>query len=181
VHFHALKLCPLQVWRRSLHLKCIQHLNQGSVVHRKSAFAAWLCMQHAGSKQLLCHGRTARCSCVRPFVPAGVGIAVQVGPLFLSELAPFHLRGAFNTQFQLFITIGILVRHNWGDRGGGVRDIICYSSSSASPWPFWRDTHSVVISYVATLVFSNSKFLWSWHGARQHAEISCAEDSAQLM
>lgn len=38
----------------------------------------------------------------------GVGICVQCGPLFLSELAPYHLRGAFNTQFQLFITIGIL-------------------------------------------------------------------------
>jgi hypothetical protein len=23
------------------------------------------------------------------------------GPLFLSELAPYHLRGAFNTQFQV--------------------------------------------------------------------------------
>jgi MFS family permease len=40
---------------------------------------------------------------------AGVGIAVQCGPLFLSEIAPYHLRGAFNTQFQLFITIGILL------------------------------------------------------------------------
>jgi MFS family permease len=39
----------------------------------------------------------------------GVGVAVQAGPLFLSEIAPFHLRGAFNTQFQLFITIGILL------------------------------------------------------------------------
>lgn len=44
-----------------------------------------------------------------PHAATGVGIAVQVGPLFLSELAPYHLRGAFNTQFQLFITIGILV------------------------------------------------------------------------
>ena len=38
----------------------------------------------------------------------GVGLCVQAGPLFLSELAPCHLRGAFNTQFQLFITLGIL-------------------------------------------------------------------------
>eukprot|EP00775_Hariotina_reticulata_P013342 gene13342-13470_t len=48
----------------------------------------------------------------------GVGICVQCGPLFLSELAPFHLRGAFNTQFQLFITIGILVAQliNYGNQ-----------------------------------------------------------------
>lgn len=39
----------------------------------------------------------------------GVGICVQCGPLFLSELAPAHLRGMFNVQFQLFITIGILL------------------------------------------------------------------------
>ena len=27
----------------------------------------------------------------------GVGFCVQTGPLFLSEIAPFHLRGMFNT------------------------------------------------------------------------------------
>jgi MFS family permease len=31
----------------------------------------------------------------------GVGLCVQCGPLFLSELAPAHLRGAFNVQFQV--------------------------------------------------------------------------------
>jgi hypothetical protein len=31
----------------------------------------------------------------------GVGICVQCGPLFLSELAPYHLRGMFNVQFQV--------------------------------------------------------------------------------
>lgn len=31
----------------------------------------------------------------------GIGICVQCGPLFLSELAPAHLRGMFNTQFQV--------------------------------------------------------------------------------
>ncbi|WIA37403.1 hypothetical protein OEZ86_014328 [Tetradesmus obliquus] len=48
----------------------------------------------------------------------GVGICVMCGPLFLSELAPYHLRGAFNTQFQLFITIGILVAQciNYGNQ-----------------------------------------------------------------
>ncbi|KAF8065876.1 STP13 [Scenedesmus sp. PABB004] len=48
----------------------------------------------------------------------GVGICVQCGPLFLSELAPYHLRGAFNTQFQLFITIGILAAQliNYGNQ-----------------------------------------------------------------
>jgi len=44
----------------------------------------------------------------RIFLGIGVGICVQCGPLFLSELAPAHLRGLFNTQFQLFITFGIV-------------------------------------------------------------------------
>jgi MFS transporter, SP family, sugar:H+ symporter len=39
----------------------------------------------------------------------GVGMSVQCGPLFLSEIAPFHLRGALNNMFQLFITFGILI------------------------------------------------------------------------
>jgi MFS family permease len=36
----------------------------------------------------------------RIFLGVGIGICVQCGPLFLSELAPAHLRGLFNTQFQ---------------------------------------------------------------------------------
>lgn len=36
-----------------------------------------------------------------PLLFPGVGICVMCGPLFLSELAPAHLRGAFNTQFQV--------------------------------------------------------------------------------
>ncbi|GBF93250.1 hypothetical protein Rsub_05982 [Raphidocelis subcapitata] len=44
----------------------------------------------------------------RILLGVGVGMCVQCGPLFLSELAPAHLRGMFNVQFQLFITLGIL-------------------------------------------------------------------------
>ncbi|KAJ4810086.1 Sugar transport protein 8 [Rhynchospora pubera] len=39
----------------------------------------------------------------------GVGFANQAVPLFLSEIAPFHIRGGLNILFQLNITIGILV------------------------------------------------------------------------
>ncbi|KAI8472941.1 MAG: general substrate transporter [Monoraphidium minutum] len=45
----------------------------------------------------------------RVLLGVGVGLSVQCGPLFLSEIAPAHLRGLFNIQFQLFITCGILV------------------------------------------------------------------------
>jgi MFS transporter, SP family, sugar:H+ symporter len=39
----------------------------------------------------------------------GVGFANQAVPLYLSEMAPYHLRGACNIMFQLATTIGILV------------------------------------------------------------------------
>lgn len=39
----------------------------------------------------------------------GVGFGNQAAPLFLSEIAPAHVRGALNILFQLNVTIGILV------------------------------------------------------------------------
>jgi len=39
----------------------------------------------------------------------GIGCANQVVPLYLTEMAPFKLRGALNQMFQLATTIGILV------------------------------------------------------------------------
>lgn len=45
----------------------------------------------------------------RIFLGTGVGLATQSVPLFLSEVAPFHLRGALNCLFQFAIVIGIVV------------------------------------------------------------------------
>jgi SP family galactose:H+ symporter-like MFS transporter len=39
----------------------------------------------------------------------GVGIASFVAPLYLSEIAPFKIRGALIAMYQLMITIGILL------------------------------------------------------------------------
>ncbi|WVZ62393.1 hypothetical protein U9M48_012149 [Paspalum notatum var. saurae] len=39
---------------------------------------------------------------------AGVGFGNQAAPLFLSEVAPAHVRGALNILFQLNVTVGIL-------------------------------------------------------------------------
>lgn len=39
----------------------------------------------------------------------GVGLANQSAPVFLSEIAPAHLRGGMNIMFQLAVTIGILL------------------------------------------------------------------------
>ncbi|TKY74367.1 Sugar transport protein 5 [Spatholobus suberectus] len=55
----------------------------------------------------------------------GVGFTNQAAPLYLSEIAPPRWRGAFNTGFQFFLGVGVLVagcinfvtaKHTWGWR-----------------------------------------------------------------
>ncbi|KAJ0974876.1 hypothetical protein J5N97_016841 [Dioscorea zingiberensis] len=52
----------------------------------------------------------------RILLGVGVGFANQSVPLYLSEMAPAHLRGMLNVGFQLMITIGILAANaiNYG-------------------------------------------------------------------
>ena len=38
-----------------------------------------------------------------------VGAATQLAPMYLLEIAPYNLKGAFGTASQLFITIGIFI------------------------------------------------------------------------
>lgn len=52
--------------------------------------------------------------------------SMQVGPLYLAEMAPAKLRGTLNVLFQLFVTIGILVA-----------GLINYGSQYIHPWG-WR-------------------------------------------
>ncbi|KAF6263304.1 general substrate transporter [Scenedesmus sp. NREL 46B-D3] len=56
----------------------------------------------------------------------GVGFATQATPLYLSEMAPYNLRGALNILFQLAVTIGILVAQ-----------LINYGVKDIYPWG-WR-------------------------------------------
>jgi len=45
-----------------------------------------------------------------------VGMATQLAPLYLTEIAPYNLRGMFGTANQLFITIGIFMGSVFGLR-----------------------------------------------------------------
>lgn len=56
----------------------------------------------------------------------GVGLATQATPLYLSEMAPYNLRGALNILFQLAVTIGIFVAQ-----------LINYGTQHIYPWG-WR-------------------------------------------
>ncbi|RCV10031.1 hypothetical protein SETIT_2G079100v2 [Setaria italica] len=62
-------------------------------------------------------GGSALCACAanlamlivgRVCLGVGVGFGNQAAPLFLSEIAPAHIRGALNILFQLNVTVGIL-------------------------------------------------------------------------
>ncbi|OIV96721.1 hypothetical protein TanjilG_09263 [Lupinus angustifolius] len=55
----------------------------------------------------------------------GVGFTNQAAPVYLSEIAPAKWRGAFNTGFQFFLGVGVVVagcinyataKHKWGWR-----------------------------------------------------------------
>lgn len=56
----------------------------------------------------------------------GVGFATQATPLYLSEMAPYNLRGALNIMFQLAVTVGILAAQ-----------LINYGTQYLQPWG-WR-------------------------------------------
>lgn len=62
----------------------------------------------------------------RILLGCGVGFANQAVPLFLSEIAPTHLRGGLNILFQLNVTIGILFAN-----------LVNYGTLRINPWG-WR-------------------------------------------
>jgi MFS transporter, SP family, sugar:H+ symporter len=83
----------------------------------------------------------------RILLGCGVGFANQAVPLYLSEMAPTHLRGALNIMFQLATTLGILVaqlvnwtvldkgRHGWRASlaGAGVPAVILLVGAACLP------------------------------------------------
>lgn len=55
------------------------------------------------------------------------GFATQLAPMYLAEITPFNLRGAFGTGHQLFITIGIFMGSVFG-----LREIL----GTVNGWPY---------------------------------------------
>lgn len=62
----------------------------------------------------------------RILLGVGVGFANQSVPLYLSEMAPAHLRGGLNMMFQLATTLGIFTAN-----------LINYGTQNIKPWG-WR-------------------------------------------
>ncbi|BBM99169.1 MFS transporter, SP family, sugar:H+ symporter [Marchantia polymorpha subsp. ruderalis] len=62
----------------------------------------------------------------RVLLGCGVGFANQAVPLYLSEMAPTHLRGGLNILFQLAVTVGIFFAN-----------LVNYGTEKIDPWG-WR-------------------------------------------
>ena len=55
------------------------------------------------------------------------GFATQLAPMYLLEITPFNLKGAFGTLNQLFITMGIFTSSVFGLRELLGKIIIVYA------------------------------------------------------
>ncbi|KAI3891434.1 hypothetical protein MKX03_020716 [Papaver bracteatum] len=62
----------------------------------------------------------------RVMLGVGIGFGNQAVPLYLSEMAPAHLRGALNMMFQLATTLGIFTAN-----------MVNYGTDKLKPWG-WR-------------------------------------------
>lgn len=67
---------------------------------------------------IICGAANTKCMLIfgRVLFGIGVGFGNEAVPLFLSEIAPIHHRGAVNILFQLLVTVGILIANliNYG-------------------------------------------------------------------
>ncbi|GAB2263243.1 hypothetical protein Droror1_Dr00004240 [Drosera rotundifolia] len=103
----------LQLFTSSLYLTAIVFSFVSSVVCKK--YGRKLSMQIAsvffvaGAILSSLAGTVSMVITGRVLLGAGIGMANQVVPLFISEISPPKFRGGLNIMFQLLITIGILI------------------------------------------------------------------------
>ncbi|XP_020085972.1 sugar transport protein 14 isoform X2 [Ananas comosus] len=82
----------------------------------------------------------------RILLGVGIGFGNQAVPLYLSEIAPYKIRGAVNQLFQLTTCLGILVA-----------DVVNYFTEKIHPWG-WRLSLGLAV-VPATLIFVGGFFL----------------------
>ncbi|VAI31594.1 unnamed protein product [Triticum turgidum subsp. durum] len=82
----------------------------------------------------------------RVLLGVGIGFGNQAVPLYLSEIAPFKIRGAVNQLFQLTTCLGILVAN-----------VINYFTDRIHPWG-WRLSLGLAV-VPATAIFVGALFL----------------------
>ncbi|MCI5052492.1 MAG: sugar porter family MFS transporter [Simkaniaceae bacterium] len=83
----------------------------------------------------------------RFFVGFAIGVSSATTPLYISELAPYNLRGSLVTLLQLFITIGILLAYLAG---------LAFASFSGWRWMFALASIPAALQFFVMLFFPES-------------------------
>ncbi len=99
--------------------------------------------------------------CWRFIVGLAIGISAATSPLYISELSPYHMRGALVTFNQLFITVGILLAYVAG---------LLLAAFSA-----WRIMFAIAaipafIQFVVMIFFPESPRWLTVHGRAEEAK-----------
>ena len=83
----------------------------------------------------------------RFIVGLAIGVSAATAPLYISELAPYHMRGALVTLNQLFITVGILLAYLAG---------LLLAAFSAWRWMFAIAAIPALIQFIVMIFFPES-------------------------
>lgn len=111
----------------------------------------------------------------------GIGMASNVSPIYIAEVAPAHLRGQFVSINQLTIVLGILMAQlaNWwigliySDGSAVLSD---ESVNMAWRWMFWAEAAPAFLFFVLSFVIPESP---RWLSARNNADGSSVSEKME--
>lgn len=111
----------------------------------------------------------------------GIGMASNVSPIYIAEVAPAHLRGQFVSINQLTIVLGILMAQlaNWwigSIYSDGSAVLSDESVNMAWRWMFWAEAVPAFLFFVLSFVIPESP---RWLSARNNADGSSVSEKME--
>lgn len=111
----------------------------------------------------------------------GIGMASNVSPIYIAEVAPAHLRGQFVSINQLTIVLGILMAQlaNWwigSIYSDGSTVLSDESVNMAWRWMFWAEAAPAFLFFVLSFVIPESP---RWLSARNNADGSSVSEKME--
>lgn len=111
----------------------------------------------------------------------GIGMASNVSPIYIAEVAPAHLRGQFVSINQLTIVLGILMAQlaNWwigSIYSDGSAVLSDESVNMAWRWMFWAEAAPAFLFFVLSFVIPESP---RWLSARNNADGSSVSEKME--